>query len=74
MKSIDDLFRHYDDNEEDGIEPWDEEGHDDWTCAFPDKCLMPGEHTRSECHTAEMYEEYVRDIITEGESQLRRVA
>jgi hypothetical protein len=29
-----------------------------WGCLFPDECLMPGEHTKSECHTAEMLEEY----------------
>ena len=23
-------------------------------CLFPGKCLMPGEHLESECHTAEM--------------------
>jgi hypothetical protein len=23
-----------------------------WVCAFPESCVMPGEHMRSECHTA----------------------
>lgn len=23
-------------------------------CLFPDKCLMPGLHMKSECHTVEM--------------------
>lgn len=27
-------------------------------CVFPGRCLMPGEHVQSECHTAEMLEEY----------------
>ena len=25
-------------------------------CCFPGKCLMPGEHLESECHTVEMLE------------------
>ncbi len=31
--------------------------HDDWYedgCIFPGECCMPGEHLKSECHTAEM--------------------
>jgi predicted YcjX-like family ATPase len=27
-------------------------------CLFPGKCLMPGEHLISECHTAEMLKEF----------------
>ena len=26
-------------------------------CCFPGKCLMPGEHFESECHTVEMVED-----------------
>jgi hypothetical protein len=29
-------------------------------CLFPDKCLMPGVHLESECHTAEMLEQIER--------------
>jgi hypothetical protein len=35
---------------------------DKWTCAFPDRCLMPGEHLRWECYTREMAEEWERDF------------
>lgn len=27
---------------------------DEWRCAYPDQCCMPGPHHVSECHTAEM--------------------
>ena len=30
-------------------------------CDFPDECLMPGEHLRSECHTIEMIEAQKRE-------------
>lgn len=30
---------------------------DEWGCLFGDKCLMPGEHLKKECHTAEMMEQ-----------------
>lgn len=30
----------------------------DFTCAFPGRCVMPGEHMRSECATAEMMEDW----------------
>lgn len=26
---------------------------DGWGCEFPEKCVMPGRHLKSECHTAE---------------------
>jgi hypothetical protein len=28
----------------------------EWGCCFPDRCLMPGEHMKSECHDVEMVE------------------
>jgi hypothetical protein len=40
---------------------YDDEDLDDvyrWTCCFPGKCLMPGEHLRDECHTIEMIEAF----------------
>jgi hypothetical protein len=37
----------------------DEEYLDSWDCAFGEACCMPGPHTRDECHTAEMAEEYM---------------
>jgi hypothetical protein len=40
----------------------DEEG-EDWSCAFPGRCLMAHtDHMRDECYTAEMYEEFVKEI------------
>jgi hypothetical protein len=35
-----------------------EDSDDEWECAFPDRCIMQGEHMRSECHTAEDAAEY----------------
>jgi len=32
-------------------------------CCFPGKCLMPGEHLESECHTMEMLENYSAERI-----------
>lgn len=61
-----------DGNGEDGLDDGDfeEEDREDyelWSCLFPGKCCMPGEHMRSECHTAEMAEEYSRYM--ESQSQ-----
>jgi hypothetical protein len=39
--------------------------HDEWSedneveCCFPGSCCMPGEHLRSECHTAEMMQQMI---------------
>lgn len=30
-------------------------------CLFPGECCMPGEHRKSECHTAEDLEAYERE-------------
>jgi len=30
-------------------------------CVFPGRCLMPGVHLESECHTVEMMEQMVKD-------------
>jgi hypothetical protein len=46
---------------EDFEDPVDEE--ELWTCCYPDKCLMPGAHTRSECHTVEDAEAYEREML-----------
>jgi hypothetical protein len=44
------------------IEPEYEDDDDELDeCCFPARCLMPGYHLRSECHTAEMLEEYAVD-------------
>lgn len=39
------------------------ERDDDWGCCFPEECCMPYPHMKDECHTAEMYEAYVADLI-----------
>lgn len=55
-------------SEEFVLEPWDDDdeewgpdpdpmGMDEIGCCFPGKCVMPGEHFRNECATAEMMEE-----------------
>lgn len=36
-----------------------DDDHDRMGCLFPDECLMPGPHLISECHTAEMMEQYL---------------
>lgn len=41
-------------------DPIDEE--ELWTCCYPDKCLMPGAHTRDECHTVEDAEAYYAEM------------
>ena len=40
-------------------------------CCFPDRCLMPGEHLRSECHTAEMLENYLAEQGADQREALR---
>lgn len=41
---------------------WDDPELED-SCAFPGECLMPGEHTRSECHTVEMVEAFNAECL-----------
>lgn len=31
-------------------------------CCFPEECLMPGPHLRSECHNVEMMEEFDKEM------------
>jgi hypothetical protein len=40
----------------------DGENGDEWGCCYPDKCCMPGEHMKSECHTAD-------DLIAQTEEE-----
>lgn len=58
-----DEFYGFDDEDFDGCEHgvgFDEEcdecEDDPIGCVFPGRCLMPGTHLESECHTAEMME------------------
>lgn len=47
----------------DGLDAEEEDDDPEyWTCAFPDKCLMPSfPHTRDECYTVEDAEDYYRN-------------
>lgn len=40
---------------------FDRDDDDEWGCVFGERCCMPGYHTKDECHTAEMAEEWMRD-------------
>jgi hypothetical protein len=44
-------------------DPIDEEEF--WTCCYPDRCLMPGAHTRDECHTVEDAEAYYAEMFAD---------
>jgi len=47
-------------------EPY-EDDEDQWTCLYPGRCCMPSPiHHQSECHTAEMAEEYMREEMAEA--------
>jgi hypothetical protein len=48
-----------------------DEAIDEHTCCFPGNCLMPGEHMRSECHTAEMVEDYLSELGADQRESLR---
>lgn len=37
-----------------------------WGCCLGEKCLMPGDHMKSECHTAEMVERFERSILADA--------
>ena len=40
----------------------EERDDEDWSCAFPGRCLMAyTDHMRDECHTVEMYEQYMSE-------------
>ena len=58
------------DKDEEGWYVDDPSGEDDWTCAYPDTCLMLGDHTRDECHTVEMLEAFLDEQgLTPAEMQ-----
>lgn len=40
-------------------------------CCFPGECIMPGEHLRSECHTAEMMEAYMDEQGADQRESIR---
>lgn len=40
-------------------------------CCFPGRCLMPGEHLSSECHTAEMMEDHLAEMAADQRESLR---
>ena len=37
-------------------------GEDPVGCLYPEKCLMPGFHLESECHTADMIEKLAAEM------------
>lgn len=44
----------------------EQDGGDEWECAFPERCLMAyADHMRDECYTAEMYEDYMKEEISQ---------
>jgi|GEM_PF-6970450 len=52
------------DDEADYLDEVEERNREEeyWTCVFPDRCLCPhGFHSRDECFTAEMAEEWARE-------------
>lgn len=40
-----------------------EDDEDQWECQFPGNCCMPFDHSRDECHTPEMAEEYFKQEL-----------
>lgn len=47
---------------DDTYNPYEE---DEWQCQFPGECLMAfTDHMADECHTAEMYEAFMRECVT----------
>lgn len=61
--TADDLFRFYDDDLDDEVSGGDEDDDRDFGCCFPDRCLMPGEHLRSECYDVEMAEAWREEQV-----------
>ena len=47
----------------------DETGMGEDRCVFPGRCLMPGFHLSSECHTVEMVEAWEREMQREDAAQ-----
>lgn len=51
----------------DGEEGLGEDGMGEEGCLYPDKCVMPGPHLTSECHTAEMIEAEREDALDDDQ-------
>lgn len=47
--------------DKDEYEDLDDDPENEVGCCFPERCLMPAEHMKSECHDAEMVEAYARE-------------
>jgi hypothetical protein len=54
------MSNYYDYGDEDYLPP-ETRWEDEWGCLFPGECCMPGEHQKSECHTAEDLEALERE-------------
>ena len=52
-RDVIDSVRSHITNCSDGIDFWYEDHYEESGCLFPDRCLMPGLHFTSECHTVE---------------------
>jgi hypothetical protein len=52
---------HYDDYDDEDYRTPEARWEDEIGCLFPGECCMPGEHHKSECHTAEHLEAYEQD-------------
>ena len=42
-------------------EPWPNKDDNKEGCQFPGRCIMPGPHLASECHTVEMMEAFEKE-------------
>ena len=72
MSDIDDAICVFNDEEEsDGWEDSDSHECDAPVCVFPGKCVMPGEHFASECHTAEMMQAIADEQGSDQRASLR---
>jgi len=58
-----DVYYTDEEDDRDGLSAYDYADRDvlfeAWDCAYGERCCMPGPHTRDECHTAEMAEEWI---------------
>lgn len=58
----------WDDDEDPGCVSEVEDERERPGCVFPGRCLMPGLHYPSECHTVEMIEAIEAEALSGGEA------
>jgi hypothetical protein len=61
-ETVDFLLEPYDEDED--VPSYEDDDMDEEGCIFPEHCVMPGYHLKSECATADM----MRQMIEDGES------